>query len=75
MVQTTASQPSLAIENSQVAQTTVLSVLPEGLYRQQPTWDRFPDGSWWREYSTTLLPHDVAVCMEWTPEALFQYIP
>lgn len=67
-------EPALALSRTQTDPLAVLSELPDGLLHVLPTWDRF-QGEWWKEYSTALLPHDVPVCLEWTPEALFQYIP
>ena len=34
----------------------------------------FPNNSWWHECSH-MLPKDITLLLEWTPEALYQYIP
>lgn len=34
----------------------------------------FPKPSWWYECTTTLLPRDEPIVLEWTPEAVFQFI-
>lgn len=36
-------------------------------------WADFPPGSWWFECSTTLMPSDCTMLVEWRPEATYHY--
>ncbi len=35
----------------------------------------FPPGSWWLDTGTATFPPDVPVLLEWTPDAVYQYLP
>lgn len=35
----------------------------------------FPQGSWWFDSGTSTLPPDALLLLEWTPEAVYQFLP
>ncbi len=62
--------PGIQSDQSSVNRTTELPVVvsPDGAL------SAFPKQSWWHDCSH-MLPQDVTVLLEWTPDALYQYIP